>query len=259
MGYSEADRPRDVFECSPARLAMLNQKAEVVRAMPEWKPEAWRRLNENERWEVIARTEEKFAALERREVVPTKELEAKILAKLVKPDELAPHGITRERHGNPVDIQISRKLILETEPDRAMLAYFHEEHHVEQLQAIRSPESRPDFSRSQIEAWQASRTHETVNQTKRDISYQEYKGFAHEQSSQLEAARLYARCLNDAPPVGGSGHIERADQQPNRDAADHKAVQEAKRQQALDALTRLNQEHEQKNTPSRDPSRKPER
>lgn len=258
MDQAQSSRQREVFELAQAREALLNRKAEIVRGMPEWKPEVWATLKEADRWATLEKTEKSFAALERRDPVPVRPLSQDVVDAHVKDGNPPPHGRLKEQYGNPLELQIYRKFVLETEPNRAMLAYFHEEHHIEQLQAVRSPESRPDFTTARIEAWKGSLDFERVVQYKRDISHDEYKSFAHEQGSQLEAARLYARCLNDAPAASEREHVQRTDQQPIRDAADPKAVQEAKRQEALDALTRLNQErvaHEQKNTPARDPER----
>lgn len=169
-------------------------------AQPEWRPETWHFLNEDRRLKAIERIEKSFAALEGRDPTPVRELEQRLIDRLTDVGEWPPLGAVHHEKGNPVDVQLLRKLLRETESDRVMLAYFHEEHHVEQLHAVRNPESRPDFSAAQIGAWRASlKTSADAQKEGRKVSYDEYKNYAHEQSARLESARLYARCLNKLP------------------------------------------------------------
>jgi len=212
------DRPDfDAFELSEARKQLLEQKAAIIRALPEWRPEHWAELKAHERWEALNHTESRFAALEKREAVPVSPLDERVIRKCEEARIDPPLGLTREAHGHPLGIEINPSLVAERSPDRTMLTYFHEEHHVEQLAAIRSPEARPDFSTSQKEAWEFDRNQERVTQYHRDIPYEEHSKYSHEQSARLESLRLYARCLNEPASRDGGNMLDGQAREPARE------------------------------------------
>lgn len=233
MEQTQSNRQQEVFELTQAREALLNRKAELVSGMREWKSEVWATLSEGARWATLERTEKSFAALEGRSPLTIRPLSQDIVKFFVRNQSRAPDGLLDVRNGKAVEIQIYRKLVLETEPDRAMYAYFHEEHHIEQLQAVHQSESRPDFSSQKVQTWRASLKQMMLCEGV--VTYEQYRDFAHEQTSRLEAARLYARCVsclttpNKLPE--GSQH--------SSGSVDPKVLRGIRRQEALEALTRL--------------------
>jgi len=186
------------FELSNARKEMLEQKADIVAAMPEWRPENWKGLRDAERWGVLQRTERAFADLEKRTELPVTPLREAILKQY--PEAIRPDGITWAPHGNPEAIELNEKHVKNDNPDVAMKTYFHEEHHVEQYLTIDKPESRPDFSARLREGWEYDMKLEDRLLDLRDVPAKESRAFAHEQSAELESTRLYARCMNKMYP-----------------------------------------------------------
>lgn len=188
----------NAFELSDARKEMLERKAAVVAAMPEWRPENWKGLKEPERWEVLQKTERAFADLEKRTELPVTPLREAILKQY--PEAIRPDGVTWAPQGNPEAIELNEKHVKNDNPDMAMKTYFHEEHHVEQYLTIDKPELRPDFSARQREGWEYDMKLEDKLLDLRDVPAKESRTFAHEQSAELESTRLYARCMNKMYP-----------------------------------------------------------
>lgn len=174
-----------------ARETMLTRKAEVIQSIDGWKPENWRDMSVAKRWETITKTEEALRALEGRDSVPIRPLDGALAA---GPD--APHGRTLGTYyGKAVAIEIHPDVVARASPEQALRTYLHEEHHVEQLHAIRDPASRPDFSALEIAAWKTDKTKEDTKALKLglDISNAEYKQFAHEVSSRYNETTLFLR------------------------------------------------------------------
>lgn len=204
-GLAEASKTTARLELerstAEAREKMLSQKAEVVRSMDGWKPEVWERSTEAERWKTLEATEKAFATLEGRNALPVGPIEDRVIERLAAAEQLV-HGFTKEDAAErAVEVQLNRKLVLEDHPDRAMRAYFHEEHHVEQLQALERPESRRDFLDRDVALWTASLRAEKAEQSKDllaigDASPQ-YRQFAHEVSAQYNETALYLRVMDD--------------------------------------------------------------
>lgn len=199
---TRTNRDFDAFELSEARKEMLEQKAAIVAAMPGWRPENWAELKAPERWELLNQTERAFADIEKREALTVSPLGPDIYKMCEEGGIDLPQGVTKESFGNPLGIEINPELVEDRKatPDRLMQTYFHEEHHVEQMAAIRSHEANPQFSTQLRDGWNLDRNTERVSQYHREIPNKEYRDYAHEQSAELESTRLYARCMNKMYP-----------------------------------------------------------
>ena len=178
-----------------AREDLLDKKLAALRQENGWERAAWERSSVSERWATIQRTENNLATIERRAALLVTPMSPMDLEEAARKGDFA-YGRLTMRNGNPVALYLNPKLILESEPDRALQTYLHEEHHIEQMLAIIDPDSRPDASTSDARAWSDSIGKLYYKAMKGGApSDAEYRTYAHEVSARYNSARLYMRYL----------------------------------------------------------------